>query len=122
MPAPIVWIFLISASMFASLHNFAVATSLYWYYSWFDIPMHLIGGALVVLGVYAICSLKHIPLKPTGVIIFSTLFFIMIAWEVFERLAGLYNPATYVYDVSKDIIVGFVGGLVGYLVALRLRM
>lgn len=84
--------------------------------------MHLIGGVLVVLGVYALCSLKHIPLKPTGVIIFSTLFFIMISWEIFERLAGLYNPATFIYDVSKDIIVGFVGGLVGYLVALRLRM
>lgn len=122
MPQAIVWIFLLISSAFATIHTLAVATSLYWYYSWFDIIMHFWGGILTVLGVYALCSLKHIPLKPTTVIIFSTLFIIMISWEVFERSVGLYNPSTYVFDVSKDLIVGLLGGLLGYLVAQRLRM
>ena len=122
MPQTLVWIFLAISSVFAAVHNFAVVTSLYWYYSWFDIVMHFWGGILVVLGVYAMCSLKHVPLKPTTLIIFGTLITILISWEIFERAAGLYNPATYIYDVSKDLIVGLVGGLVGFLVAIRLRM
>lgn len=122
MPQAIVWIFLAVSSVFAAVHNFAVVTSLYWYYSWFDIIMHFWGGILVVLGVYAICSLKHVPLKPTTLIIFGTLVTIMVSWELFERAAGLYDPTTYVFDVSKDLFVGLVGGLVGYLAAIRLRM
>jgi hypothetical protein len=122
MPQAIVWIFLAVSSVFAAVHNFAVATSLYWYYSWFDIVMHFWGGILVVLGVYAICSLKHVPLKPTTLIIFGTLAAIMVSWELFERAAGLYDPTTYMFDVSKDLIVGLLGGLVGYMAAIRLRM
>lgn len=122
MPQAIVWIFLAVSSVFAAVHNFAVVTSLYWYYSWFDIIMHFWGGILVVLGVYAICSLKHVPLNPTTLIIFGTLVTIMVSWELFERAAGLYDPTTYVFDVSKDLFVGLVGGLVGYLAAIRLRM
>ncbi len=122
MPQAIVWIFLAISSVFAAVHNFAVVTSLYWYYSWFDIIMHFWGGILVVLGVYAICSLKHVPLKPTTLIIFSTLIFTMALWELFEWKAGLFDPQTHLFDTTKDIIVGLTGGLVGYLAAIRLRI
>ena len=122
MPQAIVWIFLAVSSVFAAVHNFAVVTSLYWYYSWFDMIMHFWGGILVVLGVYAICSLKHVPLKPTTLIIFSTLAITMLLWEIFEWKAGLFDPQTHLFDTTKDIIVGLIGGLVGYLVAIRLRI
>ena len=122
MPQAIVWIFLAVSSIFAAVHNFAVVTSLYWYYSWFDMIMHFWGGILVVLGVYAICSLKHVPLKPTTLIIFSTLAITMLLWEIFEWKAGLFDPQTHLFDTTKDIIVGLIGGLVGYLVAIRLRI
>lgn len=84
--------------------------------------MHFWGGMLVVLGVYALCSLKHIPLKPSTLLIFGTLFSLMIIWEVFEWKVGLFNPMTHMFDTTKDIIVGFSGGLVAYLLAIRLRM
>jgi hypothetical protein len=122
MPPLVVWIFLLISGMFATVHNLAVATSLYWYYSWFDIVMHFWGGALVVLGVYTICSLKHVPLKPTTILIFGTLFSLMILWEVFEWQVGLFDPETHIFETGKDIIVGFLGGLVGYVAAVRLRM
>lgn len=122
MPQAIVWIFLVFGSLFAAVHNFAVATSLYWYYWWFDIFMHFWGGLLVVLGVYAICSLKHIPLRPTAFIIFSTLIAIMVVWEVFEWKIGLFDPANHTFDTIKDLFDGLLGGLVGYSIALRLRM
>jgi hypothetical protein len=55
-------------------------------------------------------------------LIFGILFFIMIAWEVFEWSAGLFNPPTFVFDVSKDLFFGLIGGLLAYVTALRLRM
>jgi len=122
MPQAIVWIFLLISGSFATIHTLAVATSLYWYYSWFDILMHFWGGTLVVLGVYALCSLKHVPLKPTSVIIFFTLIIAMVVWEVFEWQVGLFEPQTHLFDTTKDLIVGLTGGLVAYLLALRLRM
>jgi hypothetical protein len=122
MPSVIVWIFLLISGAFATVHNFAVATSLYWYYSWFDIVMHFWGGMLVVLGVYALCSLKHVPLKPSSLIIFATLTTIMVLWEVFEWKVGLFNPRTHLFDTAKDMSVGLIGGLVGYFAAIRLRM
>lgn len=84
--------------------------------------MHLWGGALVVLGVYAICSLKHIPLKPTTFLVFSTLFLLMVGWEIFEWQAGLFEPGFHMTETAKDIIVGFVGGLLGYVAAIKIRM
>jgi hypothetical protein len=122
MPQIIVWIFLLISGAFATVHRLAVETSLYWYYSWFDIIMHLWGGALIVLGVFALCSLKHVPLKPTTFIITTTLFILIVGWEVFERMAGLYEPSTYIYDVSKDIIVGITGGAIGYLFAIKFKL
>jgi hypothetical protein len=122
MPQAIVWIFLLISGSFATIHTLAVATSLYWYYSWFDIIMHFWGGALVVLGVYALCSLKHVPLKPTSFIIFSTLIITMVVWELFEWRIGLFDPHTHFFETIKDIVVGLIGGLVGYFAALRLRM
>lgn len=121
MPAPIVWIFLIFASTFASVHNFAVAASLYWYYSWFDIMMHFWGGVLVALGVAMLSSLRLLPVKPTLLVTLVVLFATMILWEVFEWVAGLYNPTTHLMDTSKDIVVGFLGGLTGYALLKRFR-
>lgn len=122
MPQAIVWIFLLTSSLFAAVHNFAVATSLYWYYWWFDVFMHFWGGILVVVGVYALCSLKHVPLKPTAILIFTTLGIAMFAWEVFEWKIGLSNPQYGLFDTIKDLLMGISGGLVGYFSALRLRM
>lgn len=122
MPQAVVWIFLFVSSVFASVHSFAVSMSLYWYYWWFDIMMHFWGGMLIVLGVYALCSLKHIPLKPSTMLIFVTLFSTMIIWEFFEWKVGLFSPTTYLFDTVKDMVVGFSGGLLAYILTVRLRM
>jgi hypothetical protein len=115
MPAPIVWIFVILSSTFASVHNFAIAASLYWYYSWFDIVMHFWGGILVALGVAVLSTLKLIPLKPTLLVTLVVLLAVMVLWEVFERAVGLFNSATYFFDTGKDLLVGLSGGVSGYL-------
>lgn len=121
MPPPIVWIFLIIGSTFASVHNFALATELYWYYPWFDILMHFWGGFLVVLGVQAICGFRFVPLRPTLPLTLGVLLGAMVGWEILERLAGIYAPASYLYDTAKDIAMGLLGGLVGFALIRRFK-
>lgn len=115
MPSITVWFFLLFAVFFATVHKVAIAASLYWYYPWFDIVMHFWGGILVALGVVALASLRIIRLKPDLKTTLMVLFIAMVSWEVFERSVGLYSPDTYVFDTSKDLLVGFLGGITGYL-------
>lgn len=106
--------FLLSAILFAVVHWFAVKTSLYWVYWWFDIVMHFWGGALITYGTYVIYSFVFENVKPHLKIILLMLVVTTGAWEVFEWFAGLYDPATYLIDTIKDVIVGFSGGLFTY--------
>ena len=110
-----VWLFLIISAIFAAVHTVAIYASLYWYYSWFDIVMHFWGGILVALGVQALATLRIFPCKPTYVTTILILVFLMVVWEIFEYAVGLYDPATHVFDTMKDIVVGFLGGTIGYI-------
>jgi len=111
---PIVGLFILLALVFAAAHTVAVQMSLYWYFSWFDIVMHLFGGLLIALGMVSLTSFRSIPLKPSLKLLLVFLFPIIISWEVFEWFVGLSRPATAVYDVSKDLLVGFIGAIGGY--------
>ena len=112
---------MIIGSTFASVHNFAVATSLYWYYPWFDVLMHFWGGVLVALGVAALSAFRFIRLQPTLWVTLAALTFAMISWEIFERTVGYLEPATYLFDTAKDLLMGFSGGIVGYVLLKHFR-
>ncbi|MCA9354995.1 hypothetical protein KC865_00380 [Candidatus Kaiserbacteria bacterium] len=107
-------IFLILSVVFAITHLVAVVASLYWYYWWFDILMHFWGGVLVGLGVHSICTFSRFNCPATLQMVVITLVVMTGAWEVFEYFAGLYEPATYLPDTIKDVIVGFSGGLLAH--------
>lgn len=110
----IVITFLICAGAFALTHQLALMANLYWYHWWFDIFMHLWGGALLALGVHALATFKRIKLRPTLPLVLLTLAIATGTWELFERWAGLYNPATYIFDTTKDVLIGFSGGLLAH--------
>jgi len=107
----IVIVFVLLAGIFAFVHILAVTASLYWYYWWFDIVMHFWGGALLALGVHAFATFRVVHLRPSTVVVLVVLTGATVTWEVFEFLAGLYDSATYGFDTTKDIAVGFGGGL-----------
>lgn len=115
-------IFLVLATVFALVHAFAVTFSLYWYYWWFDIFMHLWGGVLIGLGVYAFSTLSKFPFHPTTKAILLTLLLVTVSWEVFERAAGLYDPTSYAIDTIQDILIGFGGGLLTHFFLRTYRM
>jgi len=110
----IVIIFLISATLFAAAHAFAVAASLYWYYWWFDVVMHFWGGILITMGLYSLATFSRFTFKPNLTVLLGVLLFVTLLWEAFEFVAGLWQPETYVTDTLQDIILGFGGGLLAY--------
>lgn len=107
-------LFLVLSGLFALVHQFAVAATLYWYFWWFDILMHFWGGALIVLGVFVFSGFSFSSFKPSLKIVLLTLVLVTVTWEVFEWFVGLYEPVTYLRDTVKDLVVGLGGGLLAY--------
>jgi len=104
-------LFLIFASMFALVHQFAVIASLYWYFWWFDILMHFWGGSLIALGVFVFSGFSFSSFAPSLKITLLSLIIITVTWELFELFVGLYEPVAYLRDTAKDLVVGVGGGL-----------
>lgn len=117
-------LFLISFSLLAVIHYLAMKLYLYWQFLWFDLPMHFFGGAIVALGVFAMRDLRIVPrswLSAWFVILVVVL--VAVAWEVFEFYAGVVGVTKdmYVQDTAIDLVLGIVGGYVGYFVGNKLR-
>ncbi|MCD5381446.1 MAG: hypothetical protein LR008_02625 [Candidatus Pacebacteria bacterium] len=109
-------IFLILFSIFGLAHYFAVLASLYWYYGWFDVAMHLWGGMLIGLSVHSLATFSRFNFKPTLSIILLVLVSITVTWEIFEWWADLYQSEAYLIDTIQDILLGFSGGLLTHFV------
>ncbi len=106
--------FLVFSGIFAAVHYVAVIASLYWYHWWFDIMMHFWGGLLVALGVHTLSTFSRLHFLPNAKTVFTVLIIMMIGWEAFELVAGLWDPETYLTDTLKDVLVGFGGGLLAH--------
>jgi hypothetical protein len=116
MPNKKVILFLVLSLLFLAAHYFAMQAHLYWYITWFDSVMHLWGGILLGLGVHTFCTFRSIPLAPSLGLVIITLALATGIWEIFEWYAGLFGPADYLFDTTKDIILGFSGGLLAHIV------
>ncbi|MEX0930927.1 MAG: hypothetical protein WDZ68_01400 [Candidatus Paceibacterota bacterium] len=119
MHTQVVRIFLISLTTLAVVHILALRFFLYWRYEWFDIPMHLFGGAIVALGVLAARDL-HIPFFDRLVTFKATIvvvLFVAVIWELFEFIGGIsVIQESFVLDTATDLIAGIIGGSIGYIV------
>lgn len=107
----------------AVTHYLAIELFLYWRYPWFDIPMHFLGGCVVALGYLS--ARDFIPKLPSRWFVFvSTIFFVFsiaLLWEAFELVAGITMQDGYVVDTMIDVILGLLGGTVGYFVGSRIK-
>jgi hypothetical protein len=117
-------IFIVAASILAGVHIIALKLFLYWHYFWFDLPMHFLGGSVVVLGAFSFAELKipyfyKIIMSPYAVSAFLVV--VMAGWEVFEIWAGIPIEANFLFDTTLDVIMGTLGGFVGYFVATRVK-
>ncbi len=115
-------IFLIAFSVLAVIHKIAMTLSLYWHFSWFDIPVHAFGGMIVALGFFTLRDLKLFPNKwLTLSRVFLLTLLITIAWELFEFLAGVPRDAAFVSDTILDICMGLSGSIIGFYIGTSLR-
>ena len=125
MPKTNTLLFLVALSILALVHIVSLELFLYWRYLWLDVPVHVLCGIVVVLGAYTFNELK-LPWSHFLVTNFwNTLTFvvtIMLAWEIFEVWAGIPILDNYIFDTTLDLISGFTGGLIGYLLAKRMQI
>ena len=116
-------LFLIAASILSVIHIIALKLFLYWRFEWFDIPMHALGGAVVALGVFTAYDLRlfknKVLLKVLPVM--GAVLTMAGLWEVYDIMIGFPVEENYTLDTTLDIIMGLIGGYVGYLVANNIR-
>ena len=115
-------LFLLLGVAFAAVHQFAVMASLYWYYWWFDIPMHLWGGIMVGFGVHVLATFKSFKIKANLTVLLLFLTLVTLSWEVFEWSVGLFDPENHLMDTAQDIVLGFSGGLLAHTILRRYRI
>ncbi|MCA9365332.1 hypothetical protein KC723_00395 [Candidatus Kaiserbacteria bacterium] len=118
-------LFLISGITMAIIHGIALELSLYWVYQPLDIPMHFLGGAVSALLVFTLRDLgipgaSYVASSLTRTMIFVIL--VMLSWEGFEVVFDIMVEGNYLTDTVIDLVMGFLGGMVGYLVASRIQM
>lgn len=102
---------LVLASCLAVIHAWALSAYLYWRIVWLDMPVHLLGGLTIGMGVIA---LLHV-FRPWVFVVLMVL--AIVGWEVFELLIGIPREANFVFDSALDVLMGALGGVVAYFLA-----
>ena len=106
----------------AVLHIGAIVFHLYWFFWWYDMFLHLLGGVFIALLVLWVRFFSGYIKKPAifsvrRVFLFTLLGLLVIGigWEVFERLLGpTWSVEGYWLDTGIDIALDIVGGVVGW--------
>lgn len=95
------------------LHLLGLKQYLYFYFWWFDLITHTLGGAFIATFV-----LYMIPKARKGFIL-STILIIAIIWEFFELYVVQIDPQGYhfIIDLVVDLLLALVGG--GMMIALN---
>lgn len=111
----------------ALMHFVGVKFYLDWFYWWYDMVLHFLGG--VVVGMFSLVFIKKTVDLSTWTnnkiitrAIFSTLV-IGLLWEVFELSVGtasFSDGMAYVTDTSSDLILDIVGSFFGSLYGIKI--
>jgi hypothetical protein len=94
------------------VHLYALEHHLYFYYRWFDTPMHILAGAMMGAAVIGVL-LRFRPYSYMLAIAIGA-----IGWEVFEYAFGLSTgQPDYVWDTLHDILNDVLGAVAIYIIA-----
>ena len=110
--------------LLAVTHYLALELHLYWRYLWLDMPIHLLGGAVVALGYLSVKDfMPHWSDRWFQIVVVAGFVFVIaILWEIFEFAIGVeFDQDRYLFDTLSDLFIGFAGGLVGYFVGSRIQ-
>lgn len=105
---PLLFAFMLT-SLLLAFHLYALSNYLYWHHRWFDIPMHILGGA--ALGAFLLAFFT----SQRALLYFACMLAIVVAWEVFEYVAHISTgQPDYWLDTGKDILDGLIGSGITY--------
>lgn len=99
------------AAILALVHLTALERFWYWYFPWFDVPVHFLGGALMAT---AVIGVLH-SYRPR--VFLSVIFLGALGWEGFELLINAEREANFVLDTSIDLLMDALGAFVAYGIA-----
>ncbi|NBV77430.1 hypothetical protein EBR66_04680 [bacterium] len=97
------------------LHIVALNHFWYWRYPWVDIVAHGVGGVSLGLFMHWALSIQYNQPRILAVLIYTLV--VCVAWECFEYMAGFTRDIGYAFDTTQDILIGLLGGTVGYGIA-----
>jgi hypothetical protein len=103
----------------AATHALAIRYSLYWSFSWFDFPVHVLASGMVgIISYLVVSSLLSHRFAPYAAIILLAC--VGVSWEVFEYLTGaaIVEPG-FMLDTLIDAGANLLGGLSGIYLAHR---
>ena len=103
--------------LLAILHLCGAAFGWYDRFLWYDIPLHLAGGAWAGLAILWASRREGFQLSlPRALLV---VFLIGVAWELFEFVAKVPQHAGYTLDTLKDLADDIIGGLIAFVIAHR---
>ncbi len=103
--------FIPALALLGGLHVFFMEFYLYWMYRWLDVPMHLLGGAVVALGYCTVIRDSRNALLWA----LSIVLLVSIVWEVYEAATGMtFTTSAPIADTALDLVVSVLGGALGY--------
>ena len=111
---------ILTAILVAFLHYIALVYSLYWAVSWFDIPMHFLGGFVIgILALYVFYTSGYIKFPSDHqIIIFSVVIaavlIVGLTWELWELFSGLSDVLEDQADTILDVVMDFLGAIAAY--------
>ncbi len=89
------------------LHLYALDTYFYWYHRWFDIPMHVLGGAAIGMFLISFFGARR------TFFYFACMAAVVVGWEVFEYVGSISpGQSHYWLDTAQDLLDGLIGAAI----------
>lgn len=100
---------LLTALITAFLYWIGLENYFFWYYPWYDIPIHLLGG--LTIGFWGAALAARRGFRPWQAFIFCLLIAIAAGsiWEIFEYVTGISREIGYWFDTIKDLVDDILG-------------
>lgn len=102
----------------APLHlYFGMQLRFFWKISWWDIPLHILGGMWA--GFFCMWVARYFYRRLTLTHVILGAFLIGVGWEVFEYVLGIGGSPfmSYPVDTAKDLFDDIVGGFLAGVIA-----
>ena len=109
MPRKLLFLQLLILAPLVALHFAGLVFYLYWYFPWFDLITHFMGGMWA--GAFLLWLREQAGYAPNLLFVVAGTLLIGIVWEIFELAAGLPRDANYAFDTSLDLLMDVLGSV-----------